>query len=61
MNALKGFYIQYDDHFESILAPKIVLDNDKVIEKDTENIKLEINKKTENDEEKVNKNFVRKN
>ena len=43
MNALKGFYIQYDDHFESILAPKIVLDNDKVIEKDTENIKLEMN------------------
>ena len=33
MNALKGFYIQYDDHFGSILAPKIVLDNDKVIVK----------------------------
>jgi len=38
-NALKGFYIQYDDHFDSILAPKY--NEDK--EKDKELIKLEIN------------------
>ena len=43
MNSLKWLYIQYDDYFESILAPKIILDNDKIIEKDTENIKLEMN------------------
>lgn len=36
-NVLKGFHIQYDDHFESILAPK---KNEN--EKNTDNIKLEI-------------------
>ena len=40
-NALKGFYIQYDDHFETILAPKKNIENEK--EKDRDNIKLEIN------------------
>ena len=38
-NALKGFYIQYDDHFDSIFAPKYKEDK----EKDKELIKLEIN------------------
>ena len=38
-NAIKGFYIQYDDHFDSILAPRKNENN----EKDNENIKLEIN------------------
>ena len=40
-NALRGFYIQYDDHFETILAPKKNIENEK--EKDRDNIKLEIN------------------
>ena len=38
-NAIKGFYIQYDDHFDSILAPR----KNEEKEKDNENIQLEIN------------------
>ena len=37
-NALKGFYIQYDDVFDTTLAPKKTNQ-----EKDTKNIKLEMN------------------
>ena len=40
-NALKGFYIEYDDHFDAILAPKKNSENEK--ELDLESIKLEIN------------------
>ena len=40
-NLLKGFYIQYDDHFDTILAPKKNIQNAK--EKDIDSIKLEIN------------------
>ena len=38
-NALNGFYIQYDDHFDTILAPKKNIEK----EKDRKNVKLEIN------------------
>ena len=40
-NLIKGFYIQYDDHFDTILAPKKNIQNAK--EKDIDSIKLEIN------------------
>jgi len=42
MNALKGFYIQYDDHFDTILAPKTYV-NEKEKKVNKENIKLEMN------------------
>ena len=48
-NALKGFYIQYDDHFESFLSPKkIIIENHEKKDgsgylKDIESIKLEMN------------------
>ncbi len=44
-NAIKGFYIQYDDYFDSILAPKKHNENKggSANVKDTESIKLEIN------------------
>ncbi len=41
MNALKGFYIQYDDHFHAILAPKKNFENQKELDKNS--IKLEMN------------------
>ena len=41
-NAIKGFYIQYDDHFDSFLAPKKYVENKEKV-KDNESIKLEIN------------------
>ena len=41
MNSLKGFYIQYDGHFEAILAPKKNIENEK--ELDRKSIKLEMN------------------